>query len=38
MDVIVIGNKGKSAVEIYFFGSVVKEVFQYAHCPMFATR
>jgi nucleotide-binding universal stress UspA family protein len=38
MDVIVIGTKGMSAVEEYFFGSVVKEVFQYAHCPVFAIR
>jgi len=37
-DVIVIGTKGMTAVEEYFFGSVVKEVFQYAHCPVFAIR
>lgn len=38
MDVIVIGTKGMTAVEEYFFGSVVKDVFQYAHCPVFAIR
>jgi nucleotide-binding universal stress UspA family protein len=38
MDVIVIGTKGMTALEEYFFGSVVKEVFQYAHCPVFAIR
>jgi len=38
MDLIVIGTKGMTAVEEYFFGSVVKEVFQYAHCPVFAVR
>ncbi len=38
MDVIVIGTKGMTTVEEYFFGSVVKDVFQYAHCPVFAIR
>ena len=38
IDVIVIGTKGMTDVEEYFFGSVVKEVFQYAHCPVFAIR
>jgi nucleotide-binding universal stress UspA family protein len=38
MDVIVIGTKGMTAVEEYFFGSVVKEVIQYAHCSVFAIR
>jgi nucleotide-binding universal stress UspA family protein len=38
MDVIVIGTKGMTAVEEYFFGSVVKEVFQHAHCSVFAIR
>ena len=36
MDIIVIGTRGMTAVEEYFFGSVVKDVFQYAHCPVFA--
>jgi len=27
-----------TAVEEYFFGSIIKEVFQYAHCPVFAIR
>jgi len=34
MDLIVFGTKGMTAVEEYFFGSVVKEVFQHAHCPV----
>ncbi len=38
MDVIVIGTKGMTTVEEYFFGSMVKDVFQYAHCPVFAIR
>jgi nucleotide-binding universal stress UspA family protein len=38
MDVIVIGTKGMTAVEEYFFGSVAKEVIQHAHCPVFAIR
>ena len=38
VDVIVIGTKGMSAVEEYFFGSVVKDVFQYAPCPVFVIR
>lgn len=38
VDVILIGTKGMTALEEYFFGSVVKDVFQYAHCPVFAIR
>ncbi len=38
IDIIVIGTKGMTTVEEYFFGSVVKDVFQYAHCPVFAIR
>ena len=38
IDVIVIGTKGMSAVEEYFFGSVAKEVIHHAHCPVFAIR
>jgi nucleotide-binding universal stress UspA family protein len=38
MDVIVIGTKGMTAVEEYFFGSVAKEVIHHAHCPVFAIR
>jgi len=37
IDIIVIGTKGMTTVEEYFFGSVVN-VFQYAHCPVFAIR
>jgi len=38
MDVVVIGTRGINAVEGYFFGSVVKDVFQHAHCSVFAIR
>jgi nucleotide-binding universal stress UspA family protein len=38
MDVIVIGTKGMTAVEDYFFGSVAKEVIHHAHRPVFAIR
>ena len=38
IDVIVIGTKGMSAVEEYFFGSVANAVVQHAHCPVFAIR
>jgi nucleotide-binding universal stress UspA family protein len=38
VDVIVIGTKGMSAVEEYFFGSVANKVIQEAHCPVFAIR
>ena len=35
MDIIVVGTKGMTAVEEYFFGSVAKDVFQYSHCTVF---
>src|SRR5438132_9813119 len=38
IDIIVIGTKGMSAVEEYFFGSVANAVVQHAHCPVFAIR
>lgn len=38
IDVILIGTKGMTAVEEYFFGSVAKEVIHHAHCPVFAIR
>jgi nucleotide-binding universal stress UspA family protein len=38
VDVIVIGTKGMSAVEEYFFGSVANKVIHDAHCPVFAIR
>ena len=38
IDIIVIGTKGMSAVEEYFFGSVANAVIQHAHCPVFAIR
>jgi nucleotide-binding universal stress UspA family protein len=38
LEIIVIGTRGMTAVEEYFFGSVVKDVFQYAHCPVFAVH
>ena len=38
IDVIVIGTKGMSAVEQYFFGSVASKVIHEAHCPVFAIR
>jgi nucleotide-binding universal stress UspA family protein len=38
MDVIVIGTKGMSGVEEYFFGSVANAVIHHAHCPVFAIR
>ena len=38
IDIIVIGIKGMSAVEEYFFGSVANAVVQHAHCPVFAIR
>jgi nucleotide-binding universal stress UspA family protein len=37
-DVIVIGTKGMSAVEEYFFGSVANKVIRDAHCPVLAVR
>lgn len=38
IDVIVIGTKGMSAVEEYFFGSVANKVIHGAHCPVVAIR
>jgi nucleotide-binding universal stress UspA family protein len=38
IDVIVIGTKGMTAVQEYFFGSVVNKVIHHAHCPVFAIR
>jgi nucleotide-binding universal stress UspA family protein len=38
MDVIVIGTKGMTAVQEYFFGSVANKVIHHAHCPVFAIR
>lgn len=38
IDIIVISTKGMTTVEEYFFGSVVKDVFEYAHCPVFTIR
>ena len=38
IDVIVIGTKGMSAVEEYFFGSVANAVIHHAHCPVLAIR
>ena len=38
IDVIVIGTKGMSAIEEYFFGSVANAVIHHAHCPVFAIR
>lgn len=38
VDVIVIGTKGMSAVEEYFFGSVANKMIHEAHCPVFAIR
>jgi len=38
IDIIVIGTKGMSAVEEYFFGSVANAVIHHAHCPVFAIR
>lgn len=38
VDLIVIGTKGMSAVEEYFFGSVANKVIHEAHCPVFAIR
>jgi len=38
IDVIVIGTKGMTAVEEYFFGSVANAVLHHAHCPVFAIR
>jgi nucleotide-binding universal stress UspA family protein len=38
IDVIVIGTKGMSAVEEYFFGSVANKVILEARCPVFAIR
>jgi nucleotide-binding universal stress UspA family protein len=38
IDVIVIGTKGMSEVEEYFFGSVANKVIHEAHCPVFAIR
>jgi len=38
IDIIVIGTKGMSTVEEYFFGSVANAVIQHAHCPVFAIR
>lgn len=37
-DVIVIGTRGMSDVEEYFFGSVANKVIHEAHCPVFAIR
>jgi nucleotide-binding universal stress UspA family protein len=34
----VIGTKGMSAIEEYFFGSVVNAVIHHAHCPVLAIR
>jgi nucleotide-binding universal stress UspA family protein len=38
IDVIVIGTKGMTAVQEYFFGSVANKVIHHAHCPVFAIR
>ena len=38
IDVIVIGTKGMTAVEEYFFGSVANAVIHHAHCSVFAIR
>ena len=38
IDIIVIGTKGMTAVEEYFFGSVANAVIHHAHCPVFAIR
>jgi nucleotide-binding universal stress UspA family protein len=38
IDIIVIGTKGMTAVEEYFFGSVANKVIHHAHCPVFAIR
>jgi nucleotide-binding universal stress UspA family protein len=38
IDVIVIGTKGMTAVEEYFFVSVANAVIHDAHCPVFAIR
>jgi nucleotide-binding universal stress UspA family protein len=38
IDVIVIGTKGMTAVEEYFFGSVANAVIHHAHCPVLAIR
>jgi nucleotide-binding universal stress UspA family protein len=37
-DVIVIGTRGMSEVEEYFFGSVANKVIHEAHCAVFAIR
>jgi nucleotide-binding universal stress UspA family protein len=38
IDVIVIGTKGMTALQEYFFGSVANKVIHHAHCPVFAIR
>jgi nucleotide-binding universal stress UspA family protein len=38
MDAIMIGAMGMTVIEEYFFGRVVIDVFQNAHCPVFAIR
>ena len=38
IDVIVIGTKGMTAVEEYFFGSVANAIIHYVHCSVFAIR
>ena len=38
IDIIVIGPKGMSAVEEYFFGSVANKMILEARCPVFAIR
>ena len=38
IDVIVIGTKGMTAVQEYFFGSVANKVIHHAHCPVIAIR
>jgi nucleotide-binding universal stress UspA family protein len=37
-DVIVIGTKGMSALEEYFFGGVANKVIREVYCPVFAVR
>ena len=38
IDIFMIGTKGISTVEEYFFGSVANAGIQHSHCPVFAIR
>ena len=38
IDVILIGTKGMSAAEEYFFGRVANAVIHHVHCPVFSIR